>query len=485
MADSVATQTRDRGRRAAGRGLGRFVAIAVLLHLPLTPIAPLLGLLSLLRPPSRAAEEEALNAIPVSLLSAEELAQLGLAEPQAPPPASPPPAGGAEPSGDLVPEPPKARPKPKPRPKPRPVSMAEADGGHPDGGVPPLASAADAGAAPATPSAVASAAPAEGGPSGAPGPERGGDPLALAGRAATVADPNANVRLLLFNDRVRTLSIAPRLGRLISRLPQWRSFFGATSLDPIRDVDRMYVAGPQFRTSAEVVAVVKYSVPQTAMRRAIDGIVLREPRGEWLTTPIPVARARADRAERLFVLAKPGLLMMVPPHLQDDAIKKAPGLDLPAPSGAAALIAFIANPWRAIQGLGAPVEIPRSITRVTLTASPTEDGGATLHIDATDGSPEAARDDATLLTAAINALTQQNLGAVGALLFGNSKMSFIEPVSLVPSGASIRGDARVTPRQLERLLGFAEGWVDSLPSGSVGGASPPGAGGGSPGAKGP
>lgn len=456
MAETVATQTRARGRGNAGRGLGRFVAIALLLHLPLTPIGPLLGLLSLLRP-SHEAPEESLNAIPVSLLSPEELAQMGLAEPPPQQPAPEPAPATAPPEPG---EGPQEVPKPKAPPKPKrtPASSVE-----PDGGAPP----ADAGVArSAPPVPVASAAAGDG---GAPAPVaesgKGGDPLALAGRAASVADPNANVRLLLFNDRIRSLPIAARLGRVITRLPQWRSFFGPTSLDPIRDVDRMYVAGPQFRVSNEVVAVVKYTVPQASMRKAIDGLVLREPKGEWLQTPIPAARARADRADRVFVLPKPGLLMMVPPHLADDAIKKAPGLDIPSAGGSAALIAFIANPWRALLGLGAPVELPKTIRKATLTLSPTEDGGATLHIDATDESPEAARADAAMLTSAVNALTQQNLGAVGALLFGNSKMSFIEPVSLVASGASIRGDSRVTPRQLERLLGFAEGWVDSLEGG--------------------
>lgn len=468
MAETVATQTRARGRRTAGRGLGRFVAIALLLHLPLTPIGPLLGLLSMLRR-SHDAPEESLNAIPVSLLSPEELAQMGLGEPPPAPQPAPEVAAPVEPG-----EAPEEAPKPKQPPKPK---LAPSSRTEPDGGAPLIT--ADGGPAPSVPSAapgpmpVASGAAGDGGGAPVAGEAtRGGDPLALAGRAASVADPNANVRLLLFNDRIRSLPIAPRLGRVITRLPQWRSFFGPTSLDPIRDVDRMYVAGPQFRVSNEVVAIVKYTVPQASMRKAIDGLVLREPKGEWLQTSVPAARARADRADRVFVFPKPGLLMMVPPHLAEDAIKKAPGLELPAASGGAALIAFVANPWRALLGLRAPVELPKSIRKVTLTLSPAEDGGATLHIDATDESPDAARADAAMLTSAVNALTQQNLGAVGALLFGNSKMSFIEPVSLVASGSSIRGDSRVTPRQLDRLLGFAEGWVDSLEGGP--GIRPPG-----------
>jgi hypothetical protein len=286
--------------------------------------------------------------------------------------------------------------------------------------------------------------------------------LALVGKATTVADPNANVRLLLFNDRIRALPIAPRIGRLVARLPQWRSFFGPTGLDPIQDIDRVFVAGPQFRSSGDVVALLQYSVPTSAVRRAVDSIVKREPKGEWLSTKVPAARARADRSDRIFVLPKGHILMMVPPHLQDDAIKKAPDIAFPSIGGRAAVVAFLATPWRALLGLNVPVEIPRSIASATITVTPAEDGGAVLHIDALDESSDAAKSDASLLTRAINMLTQRNVGAVGAILFGGKTLSLIEPVDLQAEGKSIRGDARVTPRQLERILGFAEGWVDAI-----------------------
>jgi hypothetical protein len=288
------------------------------------------------------------------------------------------------------------------------------------------------------------------------------DPLGLAGKATSVADPNANVKLLLVNQHLRGLSIAPRIGRLVARLPQWASFFGPTGLDPIRDIGRLYVAGPQFRSSSEVVALIEYEVPRPSMQKAIDLIVKREPKGEWLDAPIPAARARADRADRIFVLPKGKVLLMVPPHLKDDAIAKAPALALPSIPGGAAVVAFIANPWRALAGHNAPIEIPKTISSVSLTATPSDDGGAVLHIEAHDASPEAASDDASLLTRGINLMTQRNVGALGALLFGGEKLSLIEPVALRADGKTIRGDAKVTPRQLERLLGFAEGWVDAV-----------------------
>jgi hypothetical protein len=272
------------------------------------------------------------------------------------------------------------------------------------------------------------------------------------------------VQLLLLNDRIRSLPIGPRIGQLVARFPQWRNY-RPCRYRPDTDIKGIYIAGPQFRVSAEVVAVLSYNVSQAAMRKAVDGIVNHEPKGEWLDAPIPVARAHADRADRIFVLPKSKIVLMVPPHLKDDAISKAPHMGFPSIGGDAALVAFIAKPWRATMGLRVPVEVPRTIASVSLSLSPTSDGGATLHVDATDASPEAAQADAATLTQAINAVTQQNVGALGALLFGGQTLSLIEPVDLRAVGKSIRGDAKVTPRQLERLVGFAEGWVDAMTGG--------------------
>jgi len=467
MAESVAPGTRSRGSADAARPgrLAWFLALAAVLHLPLTPVGALLGLLGLLRLPTHEPPPEALNAIPISLLSPEEIAQLGgeakgpARQPATPEPSPPKPVED-EPAALPDPEQPKPKPKPKPRSKPKPTPLV-ADGGTPDGG-PSKADErpqekhdggglGDAGARPAV--------------TEHPEGPQAADPMALVGKAASVADPNANVKLLLMNDRIRGLSVGPRIGRLVARLPQWSSFFGPTTLDPIRDIDRMYVAGPQFRVSAEVVAVLQYGVPNAAMRTAIDAIVKREPKGEWLSSKIPAARARADRADRVFVLPKGKVLLMVPPHLADDAIDKASHLALPQVGGSAAVVAFVATPWRALAGLRVPLEIPKTIASVALLVTPSEDGGVVLHIDAVDDSNESAKDHAGMLTTAINAVTQQNVGALGALLFGGQTLSLVEPIELRAEGKTIRGDARVTPRQLDRLLGFAEAWVDAITGG--------------------
>jgi hypothetical protein len=285
--------------------------------------------------------------------------------------------------------------------------------------------------------------------------------MALAGAASSVADPNANVKLLLFNDKIREHALGPRIGKLVARLPQWSSFFGPTGIDPIRDIDVLYVAGPQLRVSADVVAVVQHKLGETAMRRAIDAIVQREPKGEWIESKVPAARARADRAKRTFVMARSDTLLMVPAHLTQEALEKAPLLAIPRIASDAAFIAVVATPWRAFIGLALPVQIPESIKTATIKITPAPDGGLLIQLDAADESPEMAARNAELLTRAINFATQRDLGALGALLLGGDKLQLLEPVQLHAKGSTITGTARATPRQVDRILNFAESWLDA------------------------
>jgi hypothetical protein len=470
MPKAVAGHPQWRGQRdARARVFGALVALSVLLHAPLTPIGALFGLLSLLDRGTRETPDLGeIEGIPVTLLSADELAALGLDAPAEPPKAPDPGAAAESPLPEeapdelfaepVAPPPPKPEP-PKPRPKPVPEKPVEpVDGGVPEGSREPEGR-------PAEPTERLPEAP-DGGPR-RPGTEKAppgpapADPGSLVGAVASVTDPNANVKLLLLNDKIAQHPAGPRIGALLKRVPQWRSFFGPAGLDPIKDIRRVYIAGPQFRQSSDVVAVLEYSVPEPAMRAAVDAIVRREPRGEWLDTKLPAARARADRAERTFVFARPGVVAMVPPRLTDDTLSKASGLKFPPVGGDAAVVAFVNTPWRVLLGLETPVTIPKSIASLMIQVLPAPGGGVEVRLRAQDASEQEAREHASVLERAINFMTQRDMGALGSLLFGSEKLQLLEPVTLKAEGKAIVGSARATPRQLDRMLNFLESWLDA------------------------
>jgi len=410
-------QTSDRraGSTAPVRALAWALSISLTLHLVLTPVAAWLGVFAWLFhsvAPEDTSEAEQLRSIPITWLGEE-------AEPE---PESPGSAAALT----------------------APVAMTEAPSEAP---VPPRAPPA------AKPPSAAEKTP-EPPPAAKPAAGRADidHPLAVSGVQTELVDSNANVNLLLLSERVREHPLGARIGRLLVGFPQWSSFFETAEIDPIRDLNRILVVGPEFRRSADVVAIIQHRLGREVLRKAIDRLVRRPPSGRWLKAKVPAARAHADRAERLFVLPSSNLLVVAPLHLEKQLLA-APPIKFPAPEGKEALVLHVRSPAHALRGL--PIAVPESMTWLRLDVTTLDGGAAELRVSAEDGDAATARSHARSLTAAINALTNPDLGALGALL-GLRSIALIDAFELRSEGNRIYGHVEVSRAQLERLLSLAE-----------------------------
>lgn len=400
------------------------VGLSMVLHSALTPLAALLGLLGWLglSEPMESHDLPPITAIPIDLIE------------DAPVPDSADPDPEQEPSASTVvaePEPEPVAPEPEglATPPPREPSPDETGKGEDDKR------------------------------KDAPEKEQIGDPVALSGAAGKLADSGANVRIKIDTDKVRKHPLGARIGEVLGRVPQWQDFLGPAKLDPIRDIDRLLIAGPQLRDSSEVVAVLQYNVEETAMESAIDQLVQRSS-GEWIDGPTKAATARADRADRIFAFFAPGLLAIVPPSAKKDALKSWPkGTRLGAIPGDAVLVATIETPYRVYTGL--PFRFPESFKWVRATVTPEPNGGAIARIEAEDGSEELAKEHADWLErSTIAATSPQGLAAAAAkFLYGGSK--FLDKVSFHAEGARVHGTLTITDAQLNILLSMVEGIINS------------------------
>lgn len=425
------SRTRQRGSLDTGGRLARFAVLALVLHVPLTPVAALLGLLQLIGGQREAPLLPPVTEIPLDILEDDPVP----AKPPSPAEASPPETAvesevhvPKQPAPVLVkPQPPKLRPDAKRDERDRAAR-------EPDAGTAPDAEA--------------------------PAEHKPGEGIAspVAGIAdKRVVDPNANVQLLVHNDRVRRHPLGVRIGPLLRGVYQWRDFFGPTSIDPVRDIDRMLIVGPQLRDSRDVVAILQFNVAPEQVRAAVDLLVARDPQGAWLDAGVPVAQARADRGERAFVFPSPQVLVVTPPSAQASAERLPKKFRLPGPKGDEIALAKLATPWRAFLGL--PFVIPKSIRSAEVRLSPGEAGGIVVDVLAQDETEPLAAADARTLTAALTAATSLDLGVLGAMLFGSSQKKFIERGSFEPDGTQIRGEIVLTRAQLETLLDLAAGFL--------------------------
>jgi hypothetical protein len=427
-------------RESNRRRLFWTLSLSAGVHLILTPLAGLIAVFAFLFKPAEpddAGEAEQLRSIPITFLGEwappEEpsepppaavppsTAQVALSEPKPPTPAAPP-----APRAPLAPKPaPPAPVTPAPSPKAEPSRSAGAEIGH---------------------------------------------PVELAGVESSVVDDNANVNLLLMTERLRGHPLGARIGQLLVAFPQWSSFFASGEIDPVRDLNRILIVGPQFRRSADVVAILQHGLPEPMLVRAIDKLVARPPKGRWLKGKIKAARAHADRAERIFALATQEILVVAPPALEASLMANPPRA-FPAPEGGEAVVLHVKTPWRALMGL--PFQLPESIEWLRLDVTTLDGGAARVRLTARDADAEQAARHAEALTIAINTLTNPDLGALGALM-GLRSIAFIDKFQLRAAGQQISGEVDVTPRQLERLLVYAEELVRSWTGRRDGTAQPPG-----------
>lgn len=438
---SAEKETQWRGHRdTSRRRLWGVLLVSLLLHLPFTPLAALAGIFGLLlgSPADDVPPAPPITAIPIELLNQEEASGEGAGGPATGETGGPP-----ENPEVIVAEPaPKPKPKPKPR-EPEPTAEVEADAGVDDAGVDEQ---------------LAERAPLDGGADAGPGPAIA-DPVAASG-TAKIADANANVRLLIYTERIRQHPLGGEVSRLLGAIEQWRGFFGPAGLDPIRDIDRILIAGSQLRDSSEVVAVLQHNVGSERVRAAVDALVSLDPYGGWVDAGVPAARAQADRAERLFVMPNDKIVVVTPPSAEKNVLAQARSIKgLPPPKEEEVATAYVVTPWRALIGL--PFRLPRSIEWVRVKVETTASGGAVATLVMQDESEQAAADNAAYLERSISALSEINLGPLGALL-GKQSHRFIQSVHFEPKDRQIHGHVTVTAAQLRTVLGMASSYAQNL-----------------------
>jgi hypothetical protein len=434
MVEHVGPETHWRGQPDTfDRRVRWLVLVSLLVHTPLTPLVALLGVFSFLTAPADPAlDVPPITAIPVDIF-----------EEETPPPAAP--EAPAEPAPVAAPTPVKAAPK---------VVKAEP----PDGGV-------DGGAS-------------DGGPETDAGPDAGtlgdggtdggiAEPVALSGDAKKVVDPNANVRVTVFTEKIRAHPLGARVGRLLGGVHQWKDFFGPASIDPIRDVDRILIVGPQLRDSSGVVAVLKLNLHRARIQAALDAIVKADPEhGEWIDAGIPAARAYADRAPRVFVVPAPGIVVVTPPSAEKSALSLGKKTGIRPAQGDEVALAYVIKPSKLTKD-NPILRLPESLRWVRARLTPDDKGGGFIDVEAEDESPELATAHARDLA---RQLTAEDL-RLWALQFPESRL--VERAELHADGATIRGTIYLGPAWVQTFMNLVETFlVAPSPKPSGGGKTP-------------
>jgi len=405
MVTRVAFATEWRGEPDAhlGRFLG-FIGASFALHLPLSPLLVLFGLVGLLAPspaaPPGASEE--LNAIPIDLFEDDRHERAAAPAEQPAPAIEPAPAEPAAVAPVIVDPVDAGAQIPDAEPTEPPDAGGDAAGGD-------AASDADA--------------------TDAEAPRGVRDPVAIAARESKVVDSNAVIQLTVYAENFRAHPLGPRMGRLLANLPQWQDFFGPAGLDPVANIDRIMMVGPDLADSSGLAVLVQHRLEPGRIRGAVDSLVQRS-HGSWLAGSVPAALARADRAERVFVMPSQTMVVVAPLSARDSALSFPPTARVPPPEGDEALYGVLKAPGYAFEKHGVPVRLPESIESVRFWVRPLADGGAEGRFVAQDRAAEdAQRTMESLRSQAETLRAASGLMGLGSTLFGR-RPSGIEPEDL-------------------------------------------------------
>lgn len=327
---------------AASAGLGRWLFVALLLHLSFAGPwwrGHLLGL------PRRAVPVDPLLEIPL------EVAPERPASPDPAPPAreAPPPPQPSKRDEVAVPEP-STQPQPAAARAPTPP-------------IPPPAN-----------------------------PPQATEPSPLGALAdRRIIDPRANVRLLIHNQRLRGHPFGVRIGRLLRESDRLRDFFAA-GIDPLHDVERLLLASSGLSDARGSIAVLQYDVPRFRVRSAVAKLA---PHAQ-LDTGGEAQAEPAVRADTAYVLAAPQILVIAPEAARPNAERLPRSFRLPEATGEEVIEIHVTRPSRALSRL--PLVFPRSLRWLRLQLVLASDGGAALSVRAQDSSPEEASKNAQKLS---------------------------------------------------------------------------------------
>jgi hypothetical protein len=311
--------------------------------------------------------------------------------------------------------------------------------------------AVDAGATKDTLDGAVAMASVDAGGSGSSGAR---DPEAMIGAVGSVQADVVAIIVAVNFELIRKHPLAGRLGGLFRAIPQWDEFMNGTTIDPVRDIDWLLIAGPSLVNTAKDTMTLRYSTSDAVADHFIDAVAKKYARGGAFDAGVPGMKAtlaHADRAERVILRPQSHVLLVVPPSLAEKMARKVMTARVwpqMKPPGLYANMKFT-NPHHAIP------DIPDTITELRLRIVPRADNGADVFAEGdtkdSDTAVSAARDVKA-------AFRSHNNIFVSAMTHG-----LLDDVEVSSEGPLVKAHLTASMVQIATVLNFVEGFLGVPP----------------------
>jgi hypothetical protein len=248
---------------------------------------------------------------------------------------------------------------------------------------------------------------------------------------------------------VRQNPVGARLGPVLLGIPQWADFLGGTDVDPVKDLEWIWIFGPSLIHTEKDAAVLRYNMTDDRAARNIAILSKHDVGGGKFDAGVPGVRAwrgRADNAWRVFMLPRAHIAAMVPPDFAKVAATAFSRVELRTPTGPnEAVRVMVKNPSHPMPFL------PTSLTELRFWVAPREGGGAEAYVEADAPDPKAAE----LAARQIRQFVQEE-NSIGVRIVTRGILNGFEVTS---EQKTVKAHAPVSQEQIEAIYDLVSAYL--------------------------
>jgi hypothetical protein len=261
------------------------------------------------------------------------------------------------------------------------------------------------------------------------------DPLSLVGGLRRAVNGEPNVSVVLWFSTIREHPLGTLVGNVLSCIPQWADFIGDL-VDPLQDFDGVWIAGPQLRDTSKLTIMAQSRMDDSHID-SVFGALSRRSGGSVLTAPtgMRAIRFHADRADRVALTHPRNMIIVTPPEGFEQLRDLKGPLSLPAGKGRALSLSLV-TPWRPARAIG--LRWPETLRALRIDVTAASDAGIDIAVELDDESPEAAAQHAPQIT--------DQLRGMGGM--------FLSDVEFVPKGNRMAAQTHLSRLSGAILLGY-------------------------------
>jgi hypothetical protein len=293
-------------------------------------------------------------------------------------------------------------------------------------------------------------------------------PIGLEGNLANKLTGKPAMTLGLWFSTMREQPLGKRIVEIASCDVEWRTFANA-GVDLLKDFEGVLVVGPNLTDSKQLTAAVRHALPKEKVHDVMDKIVQKSgENGEWVSPD--VARARFGKVERMMLPKQDDLFFIAPSKGWQALQNTKETLRVPSSEGRTASM-VLQQPNHMLERVG--LSLPKRIREMRVEVYANPDQSVDIKVELEDSSTEAAQQDAKsvsdllhdffadlwVATSALKAITGTGSGASD-----NPALETAPHLNLTPDEKTLAGMIHLSPSQARTTLELIASAICRKPS---------------------